>query len=58
MNQQVRHIKVNLETIAESAPQIFHRLRWSNGIACPECGSIHIHNPDPAKLHICADCGP
>ena len=57
MNQQVSKIQVNLETIAESAPQIFHRLRWSNGIACPECGSIHIYNPDPAKLHICADCG-
>ena len=57
MNQQVAPLKVNLETISNNAPQIFHRLRWFNGIACPECGSIHIYNPDPAKLHICADCG-
>ena len=59
MNQQVRHItapKINLESISKNAPMIFHRLRWSNGIACPCCGSIHIYNPDAGKLHICADC--
>lgn len=50
-------MKVNLETIAQNSAQIFHRLRWSNGIACPDCGSIHIYNPEPSKLHICADCG-
>lgn len=50
-------MKINLDTIARNANQIFQRLRWPNGIACPECGSIHIYNPEPNKLHICADCG-
>lgn len=49
-------MKINLDTIAKNASQIFHRLRWSNGVACPECGSIHIYNPEAGKLHICADC--
>lgn len=49
-------MKVNLTTIATNAPQIFHRLRWVNGIACPECGSTHIYNPEPGGSHICADC--
>lgn len=56
MNQQVRPLRINLDTIAKNAPQIFHRLRWSNGVACPECGSIHIYNPEAGRLHICADC--
>lgn len=50
-------MKINLDTIAKNAPQIFHRLRWSNGVACPDCGSMHIYNPAPNQLHICADCG-
>ena len=50
-------MKINLDTISRNANQIFQRLRWPNGIACPECGSIHIYNPEPNKLHICADCG-
>lgn len=53
----MKRLKVNLDTIAKNAPVIFHRLRWPNGIACPECGSIHIYNPEPDQLHICADCG-
>ena len=56
MNQQVRPLKVNLDSIAKNATQIFHRLRWFNGVACPECGSLHIYNPEAGKLHICADC--
>lgn len=52
----MRQLKVNLDTISKNADQIFHRLRWPNGIACPECGSIHIYNSDPGCLHICADC--
>lgn len=60
MNQQDRHTdnlnRISLDSIAKNAPQIFHRLRWSDGVACPECGSIHIYNPEAGKLHICADC--
>lgn len=50
-------MKLNLATIARNSTQIFYRLRWSSGIACPDCGSMHIYNPEPGKLHICADCG-
>ena len=47
----MKQLKVNLDTIAINADQIFHRLRWANGVACPECGSIHIYNPEAGKLH-------
>lgn len=50
-------MRINLDTIAKNAPQIFHRLRFPSGVACPDCGSVHIYNPEPNKLHICADCG-
>lgn len=53
----MKQLKVNLGTITANADQIFHRLRWANGVACPECGSIHIYNPEAGKLHYCADCG-
>lgn len=53
----MKQLKVDLGTIAANADQIFHRLRWANGVACPECGSIHIYNPEAGKLHYCADCG-
>ena len=52
----MRPLKVNLDSISNNAPQIFHRLRWNGIIACPECGSIHIYNPEAGELHICADC--
>lgn len=52
----MRGFKVNLSSIATNADQIFHRLRWSSGVACPECGSLHVYNPGPGQLHICADC--
>lgn len=47
---------VNLDSISRNAHIIFHRLRWNGCIACPCCGSIHIYNPEPNRLHICADC--
>ena len=49
-------LTVNLESIARNANQIFHRLRWNGCIACPNCGSIHIYNPEANQHHICADC--
>lgn len=49
-------LSVNLESIARNANQIFHRLRWNGCIACPNCGSIHIYNPEANQHHICADC--
>lgn len=49
-------MRINLDTIAKNAPQIFHRLRFPNGVVCPDCGSLHIYNPNPGQLHICADC--
>lgn len=52
----MKQLKVDLTTIATNADRIFYNLRWSNGIACPKCGSIHIYNPEPSKPHICADC--
>ena len=30
----MKQLKVNLGTIAANADQIFHRLRWANGVAC------------------------
>lgn len=50
-------MKIDLIQITTNAPQIFHRLRWGDvGIACPECGSVHIYNPSAGQIHICADC--
>ena len=49
-------LKINLFTISEHSTEIFHRLRWGDQIYCPECGSVHIYNPDAGQLHICADC--
>lgn len=49
-------MKVNLDSISRNSVQIFHRLRWSGGIACPVCGSMHVYNPEAGQLHICADC--
>lgn len=56
MYQGLMDMKVNLTTIATNSTQIFYALRWPNGVACPECGSTHIYNPEPDKLHICAYC--
>lgn len=50
-------MKVNLKTIATNSKEIFYRLRWNGTVACPECGSVHIYNPQMGRLHICADCG-
>lgn len=47
---------INLHTISQHSSEIFHSLRWNGQICCPECGSIHIYNPNPEQLHICADC--
>lgn len=49
-------MKINLDSIARNANQIFHRLRWNGRIACPRCGSMHIYNPEANQHHICADC--
>ena len=54
--QKMKQLKVNLSTIAANSDQIFHRLRWSDAVACPICGSTHIYNPEPGRLHYCADC--
>ena len=48
--------KVNLDSISRNATNIFYRLRWNGCIACPNCGSIHIYNPEANQHHICADC--
>ena len=47
---------INLQTISQHSSEIFHQLRWNGQICCPVCGSIHIYNPNPEQLHICADC--
>jgi len=47
--------KLTLVEIAAQADQIFHRLRWPNGIVCPVCGSIHIYNYKDGSYR-CADC--
>lgn len=47
---------ITLDSISKNPIQIFYQLRWNGQICCPECGSTHIYNPDPSKLHICADC--
>ena len=49
-------IKIDLFHLSTHAEEIFYRLRWGSQIACPECGSIHIYNPEAGKQHICADC--
>ena len=50
-------MKIDLHSISAHSIEIFHRLRWGrSGVCCPRCGSIHIYNTDPTKIHICADC--
>lgn len=49
-------MKITLDIISKNPEQIFYQLRWNNQICCPECGSVHVYNPEPGKLHICADC--
>lgn len=49
-------MKLDLLHITQHSQEIFHRLRWGEIIACPECGSVHVYNPNPGQLHICADC--
>lgn len=49
-------MKLDLLYITQHSQEIFHRLRWGEIIACPECGSVHIYHPNPGQLHICADC--
>lgn len=56
MNQVMNQMKLDLYHITTHSSEIFHRLRWGECIACPECGSVHIYNPNPDQLHICADC--
>lgn len=41
--------------IAANAAEIFHKLRWPNGVVCPVCGSIHIYNYKDGSYR-CADC--
>lgn len=47
---------ITLQSISENAAEIFYQLRWNGQVCCPVCGSIHIYNPEPDRLHICADC--
>lgn len=49
-------LKINFFTLTQNSQEIFHRLRWGDQIYCPECGSIHIYNPEAGRQHICADC--
>lgn len=49
-------MKLDLLHITSHSTEIFHRLRWGEIIACPECGSIHIYKPEAGQQHICADC--
>ena len=42
-------MKTRLSTaeVIKNAEEIFHRIRWKNGIVvCPYCGSIHIKEYD------------
>lgn len=50
-------MKIDLATISDNSREIFYELRWNGQVCCPECGSVHIYNPEPGSLHICADCG-
>lgn len=49
-------MNITLETISQNPIQIFHSLRWNGQICCPDCGSVHVYNPEAGQLHICADC--
>lgn len=50
-------MRLDLISISNRAPEIFHQLRWgSSGICCPYCGSLRVYNTSPAKIHICGDC--
>lgn len=49
-------MKLDLIHITTHSEEIFYRLRWGECIHCPECGSVHIYNPEAGQLHICADC--
>ena len=49
-------MKLDLLHITSHSTEIFHRLRWDEITACPECGSIHIYKPEAGPQHICADC--
>ena len=49
-------MRLDLLHITTHSEEIFYRLRWEEFIHCPECGSIHIYNPEAGQLHICADC--
>lgn len=49
-------MKINLVNIANNSQEIFYKLRWNGCICCPNCGSVHIYNPEVGQLHICADC--
>lgn len=50
-------MRIDLYTISSRSAVIFHALRWNGCVCCPECGSVHIYNSDPGRLHICGDCG-
>lgn len=49
-------MRLDLLHITTHSEEIFYRLRWEEFIHCPECGSVHIYNPEAGQLHICADC--
>lgn len=52
----MRRDKLSLIKLSENAEEIFHKVRWLNGIViCPYCGSVHIKEYDGYKYK-CNSC--
>ena len=43
-----------LKQLVNNSNKIFHKMRWSNGIYCPKCGSTKIYTRN--GQHHCSDC--
>lgn len=50
-------MRIDLHSISSHSKEIFYSLRWNGSVCCPECGSVHVYNPEAGRLHICGDCG-
>lgn len=43
-----------LKQLMSNAKEIFHKMRWKDGFACPKCGSTKVYTRD--GQHHCSDC--
>ena len=44
------------------ALEVFRKIRWSNGVYCPKCGSSHVHKrgfvgKTEIRRYLCNECG-